>query len=92
MSKLHRTVRFLLLGMIVSFMFIATSGARLSPGFESTAQRPGGNPHLTWRELGIDEAKLECYRRRKIPDGATMRMAPGGPDPQHHSGVPPALS
>ncbi|KAL3503153.1 hypothetical protein ACH5RR_037602 [Cinchona calisaya] len=66
------------------------TGARVSPGFASV-QKPGGSPQLTWREFGFDEARLEYYRRRKILDAETMRMAPGGPDPQHHS-KPPALS
>lgn len=88
MANLHTTVRILLLGMIISFMLIASSCARISPGF--AAHEPRGSPHLIWLEFGFDEAKLEYHRGRKILDAATMRMAPGGPDPQHHS-TPPAL-
>ncbi|KAL5793663.1 hypothetical protein ACOSP7_002257 [Xanthoceras sorbifolium] len=36
-------------------------------------------------ELGYGKLKLEYYRRVSTQDTSTTRVAPGGPDPDHHS-------
>lgn len=47
-------------------------------------------PHgLSLREFGYDESTLEYYKRRAmLLDVGTMRVAPQGPDAQHHSQSP----
>ncbi|KAK3184029.1 hypothetical protein Dsin_031315 [Dipteronia sinensis] len=39
-------------------------------------------------ELGYTKLKLEYYQRVSTQDSSTTRVAPGGPDPEHHSNPP----
>ncbi|GFP78642.1 hypothetical protein PHJA_000007800 [Phtheirospermum japonicum] len=55
----------------------------------SSGTRPrllaGNDARLVLYKLGFDENKLGYYRRRAILlDAGPMRLAPEGPNPQHH--------
>lgn len=83
--------RVVLFILMVSLLYTKIASARVHLGF-SVRQKPSGKTRVMLRELGFDEHALEYYRRRAIMlDAGTMRVAPGGPDPHHHSKTP-ALS
>ncbi|CAN4102939.1 unnamed protein product [Withania somnifera] len=56
-------------------------------------ERPIVRPrHVSLHEFGYDGSTLEYYRRRAmLLDATTMRVAPQGPDAQHHS-ISPTMS
>ncbi|KAL0301222.1 UNVERIFIED_CONTAM: hypothetical protein Sradi_6399000 [Sesamum radiatum] len=83
------STRIVLLGMIViALLYVVSLDARSHSRIISV-QESADSPRLMLRRLGFDEPKLEYYRRRAITlDAETTRVAPGGPDPQHHSKTP----
>ncbi|CAN4104221.1 unnamed protein product [Withania somnifera] len=63
-------------------------------GYCETIEKPNivRPRYLNIREFGYDESTLKYYRRRAmLLDATTMRVAPEGPDPQHHS-ISPTMS
>lgn len=66
--------------MILSMVLIS-SGGRISREIPVVSTREFGS-RLTLGDVGFDELKLEYYRRRALVEAD--RVAPGGPDPQHH--------
>lgn len=78
MSNVNARVVLLCMFML-SLLFMMSSGARIGPGIMTDKSE---SAHLMRREL-------EYYRRMKIAlDAGPTRVAPGGPDPQHHSKTP----
>ncbi|KAL6554178.1 hypothetical protein OROMI_019851 [Orobanche minor] len=77
-----------LLGMmIISSMFVVSSGARLLSGnehFEATIHDPRKLDTTIMSELGIYESMMEYYRSRAKALIGQKRLAPGGPDAHHH--------
>ncbi|CAN4103262.1 unnamed protein product [Withania somnifera] len=45
--------------------------------------------HFVLSKAGFSLTEIEKYTRRSLIKGASDRVAPGGPDSQHHS-LPPA--
>ncbi|CAA3005221.1 Hypothetical predicted protein [Olea europaea subsp. europaea] len=85
------TVRVLLMSLMIASILTASSSARLSHILLVGRERVANSmPHLTQREFGIEKFQLEYYRRREalMLNAGTMRVAPEGPDPQHHSKSP----
>lgn len=69
-------------------MYLISSSARSGPRI-LIEKKVTLRARLMLQKFGFDEPKLEFYRRRAMLSGArTMRNAPGGPDPQHHSKSP----
>lgn len=87
MSAYSMTARVLFMGLMIASIFTASSNARLSNVFLAEKE-PTANimPLPTLHEFGIEVSKLEYYKRRAalMFDAGTMRVAPDGPDPQHH--------
>nr|GLL22699.1 hypothetical protein VITISV_019983 [Ipomoea trifida]GMC70233.1 CLAVATA3/ESR (CLE)-related protein 6-like [Ipomoea batatas] len=62
--------------VVMLWMVLASVEARVSDKFMSG---------LRLHEFGLDEQKMEYYRRRAmLNDAGIMREAPDGPDPEHH--------
>ncbi|KAK3012377.1 hypothetical protein RJ639_012734 [Escallonia herrerae] len=79
--------RALLFLLTISFALLITSEARtLLRGVQ--AMQEITDSQLMLRRLPFDCFTLEYYRRRSL-GASSDRVAPGGPDPQHHS-QPPA--
>lgn len=68
--------------IVMSSMLVASSEARLSHQFSVLPEKI--NSKLILRQLGYDVSKLENYGGRRMLNSDTQRVAPGGPDPQHH--------
>lgn len=70
--------------VVMLSMFLASMEARVSDkfmGVKRTAEMSGFRLH----EFGLDEQKMEYYRRRAmLYNVGVMREAPDGPDPEHH--------
>ncbi|KAG2681761.1 hypothetical protein I3843_11G159200 [Carya illinoinensis] len=64
---------------IVLIMSVGSSKARISPVF-STMPKKNDN-HIILHEL---ELQIQYFQRRLIQNAGTQRVAPGGPDSQHH--------
>ncbi|KAK0599915.1 hypothetical protein LWI29_009811 [Acer saccharum] len=60
----------------------ASSEARLSHQFSTLPEKIDSK--LILRQLGYDVSKLENYGGRRMLNSDPQRVAPGGPDPQHH--------
>ncbi|KAL6586577.1 hypothetical protein OROMI_001572 [Orobanche minor] len=77
-----------LLGMlIISSLFVSSSGARLllSDQFKTTSVDEHHSPNImVMRKLGIDDSKMKYYHIRAKTMGGQKRLSPEGPDPHHH--------
>ena len=71
-----------ILSLIIVLMIVTSSEARLSHGFSIVPKKIGKPPIL--RELQYHELKIKYYGRRLMQGAGTQRVAPGGPDGQHH--------
>ncbi|KAK2977928.1 hypothetical protein RJ640_016605 [Escallonia rubra] len=78
--------RALLFLFTISFALLITSEARTLLR-EVRAMQEKTDSQLMLREFGFDSFTLEYYRRRSL-GASSDRVAPGGPDPQHHSQPP----
>lgn len=71
--------------LVLLCMLVITSMSHERPNIISP-------PHLSLRNFGYDESTLEYYKRRAmLYDIGTTRVAPQGPDAQHHS-ISPTMS
>lgn len=82
-----RAIRVVIVSIIIALMIVESSGARLSPaaGFSTTPEK------IDARRITLREVQVKIfgnYQRRLARIGATgattQRVAPGGPDSQHH--------
>ncbi|GKD50511.1 proline-rich protein 2-like protein [Tanacetum coccineum] len=69
--------------IIIFLVFCITSNA-------SQAMRNGDSSQLLLRKLGMKVSDLEYYKRRSL-DANPGRVAPGGPDGQHHYAASPSV-
>ncbi|GAA0186056.1 hypothetical protein LIER_33344 [Lithospermum erythrorhizon] len=78
-----------IVGKLVIFFFILSYGFLISEGrvLQTTvpllAKDIIGKEKL-WRKIGFSVADLEYFKRRSL-NADVERVAPGGPDPHHHS-------
>ncbi|KAI8558511.1 hypothetical protein RHMOL_Rhmol04G0100100 [Rhododendron molle] len=72
----------LFLAIFLSASFISTSGSRIIHTPPKNLKRSNA---LILRDLGLDPS---VYYRRRSLDANSARVAPGGPDSQHHN-LPP---
>ncbi|KAH7861009.1 hypothetical protein Vadar_020576 [Vaccinium darrowii] len=76
--------------IVILSMLLVSSGNRIPRDIPAMNTREFGG-HLALGKMRFDEAKLGYYRRKALAlNAGTDRVAPGGPDPQHHS-TPPGL-
>lgn len=80
MAIVVRSKRLLIISIIVFLMCITSYANEAMPNDNSS--------QLLLRKLGLKVSDLEYYKRRSL--GAnTDRVAPGGPDGQHHFAASP---
>ncbi|KAK7838952.1 hypothetical protein CFP56_018908 [Quercus suber] len=72
-----------ILSLIIVLMIVTSSEARLSHAFSIVPKKIGKPPPIL-RKLQYHELKIKYYRRRLMQGAGTQRVAPGGPDGQHH--------
>lgn len=71
-----------ILSLIIVLMTVTSSEAHLSHGFSVIPKKIGNPPILL--ELQYHVLKIKYYRRMLMQGAGTQRVAPGGPDGQHH--------
>ncbi|XP_059669614.1 CLAVATA3/ESR (CLE)-related protein 5-like [Cornus florida] len=77
----------LVMMMVILFAVFIDSEARILWEVSAMQKNDNGSSQLLLRKLGYDPSKLENYRRSL--DAKNDRVAPGGPDGQHHFSQPP---
>ncbi|XAR66549.1 hypothetical protein NMG60_11012825 [Bertholletia excelsa] len=80
------TIKLSALFLLISLSPVISLKAASYRGLETMKKKIDSN--LLLLELGIDFSKMKQNRRKMIN---TDRVAPGGPDPQHHE-APPSMS
>ncbi|KAI3440789.1 uncharacterized protein J3R85_003249 [Psidium guajava] len=84
MAGSSNATRVLLVAVLLMFLIVNAQGRAL------TWKRTDG--HLPLRQLGYGyRAELSFVDRASTMDVNPTRVAPGGPDPQHHIATPSAL-
>ncbi|KAL1562772.1 hypothetical protein AAHA92_05313 [Salvia divinorum] len=68
--------------LLVFFLLLSASAARVPLATANEAYM-----QLFRRKLGFNRVEFELYKRRSMKVGSD-RVAPGGPDPQHHHIAP----
>ncbi|CAN4105032.1 unnamed protein product [Withania somnifera] len=84
-SKSIMVVAYLM--MIFLFFHFTTLEARILGDIGDVKNKY--DSHFVLNKAGFSLTEIELYTRRSLIKGSSDRVAPGGPDPQHHS-LPPA--
>ncbi|KAL3636902.1 hypothetical protein CASFOL_019201 [Castilleja foliolosa] len=80
------STRIIVLSMIILSLFIGISSGTRTRLLVEQEHSDGNVARLMMHKLGFDKTKLEYYRERaaRLLDAEPTRVAPDGPNPQHH--------